>query len=261
MTRSLSAQAGLALITALLLIAIYGPIGVTVAGAFLPMKGGIIQSFTPSLAAFEKLSTDAGLIRSLVVTLAVGAVATMIAVMLATALALFSTERGGTHARVVTLIVFLPFVMPPMVTGLSLLIFFRDVGIDRSLLTVTIGHVAIILAIAYRGIAVRLTDLGRSQIEASLDLGASRWQTFHRVILPNITGSLAASALLCFALSFDETLVTLLLTGTESTFPIKLWGMTRLGITPAANAILAILLALTLAGSALAIGLRRRSQP
>ena len=77
----------------------------------------------------------------------------------------------------------------------------------------------------------------------------------------NITGSLAASALLCFALSFDETLVTLLLTGTESTFPIKLWGMTRLGITPAANAILAILLALTLAGSALAIGLRRRTQP
>ncbi len=258
MTRSLTVQVCLALTTAFLLMAIYGPISVTVAGAFLPMKGGIIQGFDPSLTAFTKLTADAGLIRSLVVTLAVGAVATMISVVLATALALFTTERGGLHARVVALIVFLPFVMPPMVTGLSLLIFFRDVGIDRSLLTVTIGHVAIILAIAYRGIVVRLTDLGRSLIEASLDLGASRWQTFARVILPNISGSLVASAVLCFALSFDETLITLLLTGTESTFPIKLWGMTRLGITPAANAILAILLAATLAGSALAIWIRQR---
>ena len=60
MTRSLAVQVGLALITALLLIAIYGPIGVTVAGAFLPLKGGIIQSFDPSLAAFHKLAADAG---------------------------------------------------------------------------------------------------------------------------------------------------------------------------------------------------------
>ena len=258
MMPSRTAQVGLALITALLLIAIYGPIGVTVAGAFLPVKGGIIQSFAPSLTAFHTLAGDAGLIRSLVITLAVGAVATMASVTLAAALALFTTERGGLHPRVVTVIVFLPFVMPPMVTGLALLIFFRDVGVDRSLLTVTIGHVAIILAIAYRSIVVRLTDLGRSLIEASLDLGASRWQTFARVILPNIRSSLLASAVLCFALSFDETLVTLLLTGTDSTFPIKLWGMTRLGITPAANAILAILLAVTVAASALAIAISQR---
>lgn len=258
MTRSLPAKLGLAFATVALLVAIYGPIAVTVAGSFLPMKGGVIQAFDPSLEAFAKLTADAGLIRSLVVTMAVGVVATMVSVALATALALFSTERGGMHARVVALIVFLPFVMPPMVTGLALLIFFRDVGIDRSLLTVMVGHVAIVLAIAYRGIVVRLSDLGRSLVEASLDLGASRWQTFHRVILPNIAGSLVASAVLCFALSFDETLVTLLLTGTESTFPIKLWGMMRLGITPAANAILAILLAVTLTGSCIAIWIAQR---
>ena len=63
MMPSRAAQVGLALITVLLLIAIYGPIGVTVAGAFLPVKGGIIQSFSPSLAAFHKLAADAGLIR------------------------------------------------------------------------------------------------------------------------------------------------------------------------------------------------------
>ena len=258
MNRSRPAQFLLALVTLALLIAIYGPIGVTVAGAFLPLKGGVIQSFEPSLTAFRTLAGDAALVRSLLVTLAVGTVATVAAVTLATALALFSTERGGLHARVVTVLVFLPFVMPPMITGLALLIFFRDVALDRSLITVTIGHVAVILAIAYRGIVVRLTDLGRTQVEASLDLGASRWQTFIRVILPNIAGSLAASAVLCFALSFDETLVTLLLTGTESTFPVRLWGMTRLGITPAANAILALLLVVTLAGSALALALARR---
>jgi ABC-type spermidine/putrescine transport system permease subunit II len=253
MKQSAFARLCLGLISAALLIAIYGPIAVTVAGAFLPVKAGIIQRFDPSLAAFGVLFKDQALVRSLLVTLLVGSTATVISVCLAMALALFSVERGGIHARVVGFIVFLPFVMPPMVTGLALLIYFRDVGIDRSLLTVMVGHVAIILAIAYRTLVVRLVDIGRSLIEASLDLGASRWTTFRRIILPNITGSLAASAALCFALSFDETLITLLLTGTESTFPVQLWGMTRLGITPAANAILAILLAVTVLMSAIAI--------
>ncbi len=248
----------LGLITAALLIAVYGPIAVTVAGAFLPVKAGIIQSFTPSLTAFGMLFGDQALVRSLVVTLLVGGTATVLSVCLALALAMFSVERGGAQARIVGVIVFLPFVMPPMVTGLALLIYFRDVGIDRSLLTVVAGHVAIILAVAYRTLVVRLVDLGRSLTEASLDLGASRWTTFRRIILPNIRGSLAAAAALCFALSFDETLVTLLLTGTQSTFPVHLWGMTRLGITPAANAILAILLAVTLAVAAVATHLARR---
>lgn len=258
MTRPLPAQLLLGLVAFALLTAIYGPILVTVAGAFLPVKAGIIQSLDPSLAAFAKLGGDRALIRSFLITLAVGTAATTASVTLATILALFTTERGGTHARIVTLIVFLPFVMPPMITGLALLIYFRNLDVDRSLITVTIGHVAIILAIAYRGIVVRLAEMGRSLVEASLDLGASRAQTFWRVILPNISGALIAAAVLCFALSFDETLVTLLLTGTDSTFPVRLWGMTRLGITPAANAILAILLAVTVLASAFAITFRRR---
>lgn len=259
MTLSLTARTLLAFVTACLLLAVYGPIIVTIAGAFLPIKGGMIQGLTPNLDAFRSLGKDPGLVRSVMLTLVVGAVATMVAVGLSIALALYAVRRGGRHARIVAFIVFIPFVMPPMVTGLSLLIFFRDLGIDRSLVTVTAGHVVLILAVAYRLVVTRLVDLGPSLIEASLDLGASTWQTFRLVVLPNIAGSLAVAATLCFALSFDETLVTLLLTGTDSTFPIKLWGMTRLGISPAANAILAILLLVTILLASGGLFLARRS--
>jgi len=82
-------------------------------------------------------------------------------------------------------------------------------------------------------------------MEASYDLGASSWQTFFYIVLPNLKSALIGAAVLCFALSFDETLITILVTGTDNTLPIRLWAMMRLGFTPDINALVALILAFT----------------
>jgi putative spermidine/putrescine transport system permease protein/spermidine/putrescine transport system permease protein len=145
------------------------------------------------------------------------------------------------------LMIFLPFLMPPILTGLSLLIFFRQAHIERSLVTVVIGHTLFVLALVYRILLARLQALSPSLIEASLDLGASRLQTFRYVLLPHLASAVISAALLAFALSFDETLITLLVTGTQNTLPVRLWAMMRLGFTPDINALVTLILAGTTA--------------
>jgi putative spermidine/putrescine transport system permease protein/spermidine/putrescine transport system permease protein len=81
--------------------------------------------------------------------------------------------------------------------------------------------------------------------QRQLDLGASRLQTFRLVVLPNVATAMISAAVLAFALSFDETLITLLVTGTENTLPIRLWAMMRLGFTPDINALVTLILAST----------------
>src|SRR5262249_25885426 len=127
----------------------------------------------------------------------------------------------------------------------ALLIFFREIGVDRSLLTVVIGHTVFVLAIVYRTVLMRLQSLSRTLIEASYDLGASRWQTFWRIILPNLASAMAGGAILAFALSFDETMITILVTGTQTTLPVRLWAMMRLGFSPDINALVALILMFT----------------
>jgi putative spermidine/putrescine transport system permease protein/spermidine/putrescine transport system permease protein len=112
-------------------------------------------------------------------------------------------------------------------------------------MTVIAGHTVFVQALAYRTIVVRLQSIGPSMIEASTDLGASAWQTLIHIVLPNLRSTLIGAGVLSFALSFDETLITLLVTGTDSTLPIRLWAMMRLGFTPDINALVAIILALT----------------
>ncbi|MBZ0227647.1 MAG: ABC transporter permease subunit, partial [Bauldia sp.] len=145
--------------------------------------------------------------------------------------------------EVLQLVIFLPFLMPPIITGLSLLVFFREADIPRSLVTVIIGHTVFVLALVYRIILARLQTLRASLVEASLDLGASRWQTFRYVLAPSLMSAIGSAAILAFALSFDETLITLLVTGTASTLPMRLWAMMRMGFAPDINALVTIILA------------------
>ena len=177
--------------------------------------------------------------------LLVGGAAVGLALIFGTALAFHYNGSRSRFREVLQLVIFLPFLMPPIITGLSLLIFFRETDIPRSLVTVVIGHTVFVMTLAYRTIVVRLQTLGPSLIEASYDLGASTMQTFFYVVLPSLRSALIGSAVLCFALSFDETLITILVTGTDNTLPIRLWAMMRLGFTPDINALVALILGLT----------------
>lgn len=134
-------------------------------------------------------------------------------------------------------LVLLPLILPGIITGLSLLVFVRFAEVQLSLWTVFLGHGTALISVATTELFAGLQKIDRAQEEASLDLGASPFQTFWRVTLPNLKLSLIAAALLIFTLSMDEIAVTFFLIGRETTLPLEIWARLRRGITPEINAI------------------------
>jgi ABC-type spermidine/putrescine transport system permease subunit II len=248
-----SSIAAMSLVTALVFLLLYGPLLIPIASSFFTVSHGDVQWQDPSLSSYRALSENEGILEAFANTLIVGFSATLLSLVCGTLLALHYCGGRSPGREAMQFAVFLPFLMPPMITGLSLLIFFRETGIPRSLVTVIVGHTVLVQALAYRTIVVRLQSMGPDMVEASIDLGASAWQTFIHIILPNLRSTLIGAGILSFALSFDETLITLLVTGTDSTLPIRLWAMMRLGFTPDINALVTIVLALTILLCVLAI--------
>ena len=245
MKRHPLATLGLVLVTALVFVLLYGPIFIPIVTSFFNVKYGDVNWSQPSFDAYLKLTQNEGILDAVENTFIVGISAVVFSLILGTIIALHCNSGQSRSRAMLQFIVFLPFLMPPMITGLSLLIFFREVDIPRSMLTIIIGHTVFVLALVYRTILVRLQGIGASMVEASYDLGANAPQTFLYILLPNLKSALIGAGVLAFALSFDETMITILVTGTQNTLPIRLWGMMRLGFTPDINALVAIILALT----------------
>jgi spermidine/putrescine transport system permease protein len=145
-------------------------------------------------------------------------------------------------------LVLLPLILPGIITGLSLLMLFREADVKLSLLTIVLGHGTALISVATTEVFAGLQKLDRAQEEASLDLGANYWQTFWRVTLPNLRLSIIGAALLIFTLSMDEIAVSFFLIGRENTLPLEIWGRLRRGITPEINAISSIIFIFSLAG-------------
>jgi putative spermidine/putrescine transport system permease protein/spermidine/putrescine transport system permease protein len=236
---------GLSLLTAVVFVLLYGPLLVPIASSFFVVEHGDVNWSAPSLSSYATLAGNEGIIEALINTLLVGFAATALSLALGTLIGIYYCSGKSFGRELLQIVVFLPFLMPPIMIGLSLLIFFRETDVPRSLLTVIIGHTVFVLTLAYRTIVVRLQSIGPSLVEASYDLGASAWQTFLYIVLPSLKSALIGAAVLCFALSFDETLITILVTGTDNTLPIRLWAMMRLGFTPDINALVALILGLT----------------
>ena len=138
-------------------------------------------------------------------------------------------------------LVLLPLILPGIITGLSLLMLFREANVPNSLLTIILGHGTALISVATTEVFAGLQKLDRAQEEASLDLGANYWQTFWRVTIPNLRLSIIGAALLIFTLSMDEIAVSFFLIGRDNTLPLEIWGRLRRGITPEINAISTII--------------------
>lgn len=232
-------------VAAFVLVVLYGPVALVVLASFFPIRQGQVDWAAFSLESYVRLAGNAGIVEAVGNTLLVGASAVLTACLLGTFLAFYAQRLRPGVRNLLQAMIFVPFLLPPILTGLSLLVWFRELGVTRSLLTVAVGHTLLVLALVYRTVLVRLQSLGPRLVEASLDLGATPAQTFRHVLLPNLASALAGAAVLAFALSFDETIVTLLVTGTSNTLPIRLWGMMRMGFTPDINALVALVLAFT----------------
>ncbi|HYU45639.1 MAG TPA: ABC transporter permease [Terriglobales bacterium] len=157
-------------------------------------------------------------------------------------------------------LVLLPLILPGIITGLSLLMLFREAHAKLSLLTIILGHGTALISVATTEVFAGLQKLDRRQEEASLDLGANYWQTFWRITVPNLKLSIIGAALLIFTLSMDEIAVSFFLIGRDNTLPLEIWGRLRRGITPEINAISTIIFVFSLIAIALWYRLRMGSE-
>jgi ABC-type spermidine/putrescine transport system permease subunit II len=251
----------LGLFTALVLLALYAPVALVVLFSFVPYRQGAVVWDEASLVWYAQLAGNADILAALRRSLLVAAMAVGASLALGAMLALWAESGRAWGRRVVEGLVFLPFLLPPIITGLSLLVFFRNVDLDRGIVTTTIGHAAFLLAVAYRIVLTRLAALPRSLVEASYDLGASGWQTFRLVLWPHLATAFVTAGLLAFTLSLDETLITVFLAGDTMTLPLRLWAMMRVGFTPEVNALVTVVLVVTgLVTVGVGLRLRRRGE-
>lgn len=179
---------------------------------------------------FSKAFDNPGVRDAFVTSIKAGLGATAIAILLGT-LASFAVARYRFFGReTVSFLVVLPIALPGIVTGMALNATFREVlepfGLGLGLFTVIVGHATFCIVVVYNNVIARLRRTSRSIEEASADLGADPWQTFRHVTFPALRSALVAGALLAFALSFDEVIVTTFTAGGQQTLPI--WILTNL---------------------------------
>jgi len=235
----------LTIYAALVFAFIYLPIVILILYSF--NRDGV-GGFPPRHFTFEwyrQLFADGpiwdSVLNSLIV--AVGSVVLSLTLGLLAALALDRANFPG--KALFRRLVLLPLILPGIITGLSLLMFAVVSGVQLSLFTVFLGHGTALISVATTELFAGLQKMDRAQEEASLDLGATRWQTFWRVTLPNLKLSLIAAGLLIFTLSMDEIAVTFFLIGRDNTLPLEIWGRLRRGITPEINAVSTLIFAVS----------------
>lgn len=194
--------------SAAILVFIYAPIAIIVLYSFNAAKVATWPITDVTLDWYAKAVSDPGIRAAIFASLQAAIGATVLALILGSLIALAVQRYAFFGREAVSFVVILPLALPGIVTGLALSTAFRTVGIDLGLITIIIGHATFCIVVIYNNVIARLRRLSRSTEEASVDLGADSFATFRRVTLPAIRTALIAGALLAFALSFDEIIVT-----------------------------------------------------
>jgi spermidine/putrescine transport system permease protein len=239
---------------------LYLPILVLIVYSF---NGQGVGGFPPrnlTLDWYRMLFADAPIWDSVFNSLLVAFAAMLISLALGIPAALALDRANFPGKALFRRLVLLPLILPGIITGLSLLMLFRQADMKLSLVTIVLGHGTALISVATTEVFAGLQKLDRAQEEASLDLGANYWQTFWRITIPNLKLSIIGAALLIFTLSMDEIAVSFFLIGRDNTLPLEIWGRLRRGITPEINAISTIIFLFSLIAIILWYRLRTRAE-
>jgi putative spermidine/putrescine transport system permease protein len=232
---------------ALILLFLFIPIVLILVYAF---NSSNIQSWPiPGLSTkwFGVAWNDIEIRSALELSMKAGLTATGLALVLGS-LAAFAVHRMTFFGRdVVSLLFVLPLALPGIVTGMALNSFFHFNGITLSIWTIVIGHTTFCIVVVYNNVLARLRRTQGSLIEAAMDLGANGFQTFRDITLPLIATSVVAGAMLAFALSFDEVIVTTFTAGAQNTLPIWIFGAVHRGQQlPEVNVVVSFVILVTI---------------
>jgi len=183
---------------------------------------------------------------ALLLSVKVALVATLIAVVLGS-LAAAAVSRSRFFGRdALSFLLVLPLALPGIVTAIALRSALGLLQIPFSFWTIIIGHATFCMVIVYNNVLARFRRMGPSQMEASMDLGANSFQTFRHIVLPHLATAMVAGAVLAFALSFDEIIVTTFTAGQQQTLPIWMFNqLTKPRQRPVTNVVALFVIAIT----------------
>jgi spermidine/putrescine transport system permease protein len=246
--------------TGLVVAYLFLPIAVMAVFGFNDLQGRFNftwQGFTLDHWA-NLFNTYPALNRSLINSLIVASVSTVVATIFGTLIGLALTRYEFRGRGPLNMLIFLPIATPEIVLGASLLGLFISAGVSRDLTTITIAHIMFNISFVVVTVRARIAGFDRALEEAAMDLGADEWTTFRKVTFPLIFPGVLAAALLAFALSIDDFVITQFTAGQTITFPLWVYGASRIGVPPQVNVMGTLIFLIALVGIVFWILLQRR---
>ena len=227
---------------------------------YLPMVILVIYSFNESKLVtvwagfstkwYGELLQNEAFLNAAWVTIKVAVFSSTLATVLGTMAAYVLVRANRFKGRTLfSGMIYAPLVMPEVITGLSLLLLFIGIGLDRGVLTIVLAHTTFAMCYVSVVVSSRLVSFDRSLEEAALNLGCSPWQAFRLVTLPIIAPAVISGWLLAFTLSLDDLVIASFTAGpSATTLPIKIFSAVRLGVSPEINALSTIMIAIVTVG-------------
>lgn len=233
-------------VTLIVLLFFYVPIFIVVLFSFNSSKSPEWTGF--SLKWYEKLFTSSAHIwRTFMNSIIVGISSSFVGVIFGTFGAVAMYMGSKKFKKLMWTTTYIPFIIPDIIIGVSLLVFFTTIHLRLSLFTIFIAHVTFSIPYTMMIILTRLQDFDKSIIEAAYDLGATRAIALWKVIIPIALPGIVAAFFMAFTLSIDDFVITFFVAGPSSTtLPLQIFSMVRFGISPVINAISTLLLAGTI---------------
>ncbi len=228
----------------LVFVFLYLPIAVLIVFSFnIIPKSFIWGGFTLGNYASLFSGNDGGeLLSSLVTTLKVATIASLSATFLAVVSCLGLSYFSKRIQGLVLNVTYIPNIMPELVTGISFMLLFGFLGVQKGELTLILAHIAFCVPFAVLSVNPKLKQLDRNLSEAAQDLGATQYQAITKVIIPEIMPGIVSSILLTFTLSVDDYLVSNFnVDSTVQTLPMKIYSMAKHGVNPKMNALTTIM--------------------
>jgi spermidine/putrescine transport system permease protein len=222
--------------TGLLLLFLFSPIGVMIAFSFNDPAGRqniTWQGFT--LRNYVDLWGRSTITTPMLVSLAVATTSTVVATTFGTMIGLALTRFAFRGRWIMNLLIFIPMTAPEIILGASLLTLWVSLDVERGFLTILAAHIMFNISFVVVTVRARLAGMNQSLEEAGMDLYADGRTTFWKVTFPIIFPGILSAALLAFALSIDDYVITLFSAGHTLTFPLWVFGVSRLGIPPEVN--------------------------
>ena len=212
-----------------------------------------------SLKWYHQLFADTALLEATHNSLVVALSSTAIAVVIGTGAAIAMERQHVWAPRILNGAFLLPLVIPEILLGIALLLFFVLIQVPLGLMTVTIGHIVFNLPLVIVVVRTRLRKLDPRIEEAARDLGATPWLAFRKITLPLLRPAIVGAALMAFTVSLDDFVVTFFTAGPgATTLPLKVFSMIKTGITPEINALSTVLVGISMALIGIALFLQQK---